>query len=302
MASKEWRDLELLVKKIESVFAPVGAIIKSPDHIFDRVSLENREVDVSIRTQVGSVEVLILVECRNRNKVQDVRWIEEIYSKHRDLGGSRSIAVSANSFSEQAIKKAKFYNIELRTFDEITDEVVSSWNRNLEIQIESVKLQLLKVIHRYKGSYEKIVTKVDLENWNKDSFSTTLFYLGEKPFTANDVIDFKVIEQWMKDHPGQENVNCDIGFNGKAWMETSIGRLELDSVSLVFTVGKEFERLTTDKIFKYRDVITANVYSLAEYDIEKYNNLKILAASKEENDLGVIKSDVTGTITPPDNR
>jgi len=176
MASKEWRDLELLVRKIESVLLPEGAIIKSPDHIFDKVGKENREVDVSIQMKVGSSDILILIECRNRNKAQDVRWIEEIYLKHKDLGGSKSIAVSLNSFSEQAIRKADFYNVELRTFDEITDEIISNWNKNLKIKISSIKYQLLEVTHYYKGIYSEITTNIDHVKWNEDPFTTTLFY------------------------------------------------------------------------------------------------------------------------------
>ncbi len=69
----EWRELELLVKKIEQTLASDNAIIKSPDMILDRVTQELREVDVSVRLAVGSTTVLILIECRNRTGAQDVR-------------------------------------------------------------------------------------------------------------------------------------------------------------------------------------------------------------------------------------
>ena len=292
MASNEWRNLELLVQKIESVLLPEGAIIKSPDHIFDKVGKETREVDVSIRMKIGSADILILIECRNRNKAQDVRWIEEIYSKHKDLGGSRSIAVSLNSFSEQAIRKANVYNIELRTFDEITEEVIFNWNKTLKIKISSIKYQLLGVTHRYKGHYSDITTNIDRVKWNEDPFVTTLFYIQERPYTAEGIIDSTMVGQWIKDNPGQQNLRYDIAFKERAWMNTNIGPVELESISVIFKVGEEVEMLTTDNIIKYRDVISKGSYNLAEYDIKKYNNnkLEMFIISKDENITNVIEN------------
>ena len=110
---KEWRELELLVKKIEKTLSRETTVIKSPDFLIDRVTGEKREVDISIQDKIGSTNILIVIECRNRNNSQDVRWIEEIKTKHNDLKASKVIAVSKYGFTKQAIEKAKFYNIEL---------------------------------------------------------------------------------------------------------------------------------------------------------------------------------------------
>ena len=60
-----YRELELLVSRIEGALAPAGAVIRSPDRIPDLITGELREVDVSIRYRVGSVELLVTVECRD---------------------------------------------------------------------------------------------------------------------------------------------------------------------------------------------------------------------------------------------
>ena len=62
-----YRELELLVSRIEGALAPAGARIRSPDRIPDISTGDLREVDVSIRHRVGSVELLVTVECRDRN-------------------------------------------------------------------------------------------------------------------------------------------------------------------------------------------------------------------------------------------
>jgi hypothetical protein len=64
---KEWRELELLVEKIEKALSPEDAIIKSPDFLVDKVTGSKREVDISVQFEVGSSTILIVIECRNRN-------------------------------------------------------------------------------------------------------------------------------------------------------------------------------------------------------------------------------------------
>ena len=53
--NSEWRDFEKLVARIEKLLAPSGASIKSPDRLPDKTTGQLREVDGTIRYQVGSV-------------------------------------------------------------------------------------------------------------------------------------------------------------------------------------------------------------------------------------------------------
>ncbi len=94
----EWREFERLVARIEADAGPRGLRIKSPDYIRCRTTGRLREVDASIRTQIGTVEVLVTIECRRRSKVQDVTWIEQLATKKDTIGASHTIAVSASGF------------------------------------------------------------------------------------------------------------------------------------------------------------------------------------------------------------
>ena len=71
-----YRELELLVSRIEGALAPAGATIRSPDRIPDIITGELREVDVSIRHRVGSVELLVTVECRDRIRIEDITYLD----------------------------------------------------------------------------------------------------------------------------------------------------------------------------------------------------------------------------------
>ncbi len=119
-----WRDFEQLVASIEESLAPKGAVVRSPDHIRDKVTNELREVDASIRIEVGSTPILIVIECRKRKPVQDVTWIEQLVTKRANIGAATMIAVSATGFNESAIKLAQLHGIELRKFEDRIDEEI----------------------------------------------------------------------------------------------------------------------------------------------------------------------------------
>jgi hypothetical protein len=87
------RSLELLVQAVDQLLAGAPVEIRSPDFIMGRDSGTSREVDVSWRSQVGSVSVLVIIECRDRAKPQDVTWIEQLASKREDVGADKAVAV-----------------------------------------------------------------------------------------------------------------------------------------------------------------------------------------------------------------
>jgi hypothetical protein len=120
---KEWRQFELLVERLESLAAPIGAIVKSPDKIRCKITNEPRDVDVSIRYR----SFLITVECRRRGRKQDVTWLEQLITKRRNIGADVTIAVSLKGFSENSIQLAAHDGILLRHLNEVTDQEIVSW-------------------------------------------------------------------------------------------------------------------------------------------------------------------------------
>lgn len=96
--TSDWRTVELVVKRLEEVLSPVDALVTSPDHIRDLVTGQSREVDVSIRSRLGSMDVLIICECRNRDGVEDSTWIEQVKTKRDDIGAHGAMVVSTAGF------------------------------------------------------------------------------------------------------------------------------------------------------------------------------------------------------------
>ena len=91
-----------------------------------------REVDVSLRSRIGSSNILVIVECRDRKGDEDVTWIEQLSKKRESVRADKAVAVSSSGFSEPAILKASKENIELRTLDEIDPEEIGNWFEDKE--------------------------------------------------------------------------------------------------------------------------------------------------------------------------
>jgi hypothetical protein len=121
------RALEQLVAELERVLGPTDVVITSPDKIVGRLSKQEREVDVSLRASVRSAQILVIIECRDRQGAQDVRWVEELTGKREDVGADKAIAVSPTGFSAAAQNMARVKGIDLRTFTDITAPEVFRW-------------------------------------------------------------------------------------------------------------------------------------------------------------------------------
>ena len=126
------REFELLASRIESALAPEGAKVKSPDRIRDKTTGQYREVDASIRYTVGSSNLLITIECRDRSRVQDVTWIEQLVTKRAHIGADRTIAVSSTDFTEAAMRAGAAHNISLRRISELTDDEIHKFTSPIE--------------------------------------------------------------------------------------------------------------------------------------------------------------------------
>lgn len=151
-----WREFERVVAMIEEAAAPRGATVRSPDRIRDLTTGEMREVDASIRLPVGTVEILITIECRKRSRKADDTWIEQLAMKRHKIGASKTIAVSEKGFSRSAHLTARHHNIELRTLSEVAPEQIQDWFLTGPIVNCIPETSNLAIAVRLEGSSEYI--------------------------------------------------------------------------------------------------------------------------------------------------
>lgn len=116
--------LEQRVQRIHELIEQPGSVVTWNDHISDPDNeAQTRQIDVTIRRD----GYLTIVECRLRNRPQDVNWIEGLMGRRQSLGADAVIAVSSSGFTTGARAKAAAYGVILRDFRSLTAEEVRRW-------------------------------------------------------------------------------------------------------------------------------------------------------------------------------
>lgn len=161
-----WREFELLVARVEAALAPLGTVVTSPDRVTDLISGNLREVDASIRHIVGERTMLVTLECRDRQCLEDNTWIEQLVTKQRSIGAERTVAVSSRGFSEPALRKAAHFGIDARIMRDIQPEHV---------------LQLLR-FHYHESCYRSRLHGLRIRFWMTEDSG------GEPPALSADVL------------------------------------------------------------------------------------------------------------------
>jgi hypothetical protein len=102
-----------------------SAKVTESKELTDLVTGNKREVDVCIETEVAGHAVLISLECRDSARKQTVEWVDQMHGKHSSLPTNQLVLVSRSGFTRNAIKKARFCNIETIVPDELTEELAA---------------------------------------------------------------------------------------------------------------------------------------------------------------------------------
>lgn len=105
--SNQFQRLVLLINRTLAV----NARVVESAMVTDKITGQQREVDVLITTNASSYEVHIAIEVVARGRKADTPWVESMYSKHASLPTDKLILVAENGFTFPALKKAKFYGI-----------------------------------------------------------------------------------------------------------------------------------------------------------------------------------------------
>ena len=77
-------DFQHLVALIEAQLAP-GAEVSESKLLRDRVTGEEREVDIYVVHRLGEREIRVGIECRDHARPADVLWIEQLHAKMSTL-------------------------------------------------------------------------------------------------------------------------------------------------------------------------------------------------------------------------
>lgn len=190
---KDWKLFEETVSLLETALHPKGAEVTSPDYIEDLITGQKREVDAAIRYLENSVPILITVECRHRNKVQDDMWLEQLVTKQKKIGATKTIAVSSKGFTKPAQKTAEVFGIELRTCERINDERIEEMLNGFALQAIRINSQVKEFVLTVENDGKPSgVVKPHIE-WQllKKKNNAVIAYCSDsqEPITLSDLIE-----------------------------------------------------------------------------------------------------------------
>lgn len=110
--SSKWKKFEQLVYDIQKELAG-DAVVTLDDHIVGEDSKQKRQIDISIRRNIGQYNILVVVECKDYKKPVDAPKVESFVTKMRDVRANKGAIVSSSGFSKAAKEVAKTYQIDL---------------------------------------------------------------------------------------------------------------------------------------------------------------------------------------------
>jgi hypothetical protein len=97
----KWRRFEKLVAKVQQELAP-NAVVTHDDHIKGHDSEELRQIDITVKQNIGQYEMLIAIECKDYKVPVDVKDIEEFTGLVKDIRANKGVMVAANGFTDTA--------------------------------------------------------------------------------------------------------------------------------------------------------------------------------------------------------
>ncbi len=110
-----------LIAIIQSHLEP-GALVEESKFLPDRHTGTPREVDVVVSGRVARQAIVISLECRDHERSQSVKWVEEMQSKHSRLPTNLLVLVSSTPFSTEALSIAGFYGIKCLTWSDVDSD------------------------------------------------------------------------------------------------------------------------------------------------------------------------------------
>lgn len=110
--TKKFRELEILVAKIQRQLAPDAEVLHDVK-LLGRASKIERQIDVLVRQKIGQYEMLIVLDCKDHDVPVDVKGVEEFYGLLTDVGAHKGALVCPKGFTSTAKTRATGLQIDL---------------------------------------------------------------------------------------------------------------------------------------------------------------------------------------------
>ena len=127
----DWLDYQELAAAIYRDLSP-NAIVTHDDSVIGLSSGAKRQIDVSIRADVGGHAILIIVQAKHLGRPADINVVGEFKAVIDDVRAAKGVLICSGGFTATALEYAKGLNIDLCT---VHDAASRKWALDLGIPL-----------------------------------------------------------------------------------------------------------------------------------------------------------------------
>lgn len=161
----DWLDYQKLAAAIYRDLSP-GAVVTHNDNILGFNSGAKRQIDVSIRADIGGHSILIIVQAKDLNRPADVNVVGEFKAVIDDVRASKGVLICSAGFSAKALKYANSLDIDLCTAHDATSR---KWALDLRVPLlwiePSIEFSLDLVLMPKETNAEPLQMGTDAGKW-----------------------------------------------------------------------------------------------------------------------------------------
>jgi restriction endonuclease len=161
----DWFDYQELAAAIYRDLSP-GAVVTHDDHILGLTSGIKRQIDVSIRADLGGHAMLIVVQAKDLGRPADLNVVGEFKAVVDDVRASKGVLICSGGFTATAIGYAKDLNIDLCTVHEAAS---CKWSLDLRIPLlwveSTIDFELELMARPRQTNTESIALDPDAGTW-----------------------------------------------------------------------------------------------------------------------------------------
>lgn len=144
----KWREYEKITAQIYKTLSS-QAIVTHNDKIYGHDSKKERQIDISIRQNIGPHTMLIIVQCKDYKDKIDVNDVGELIAVVKDVRANMGVMVSNSGFTDGAINLAKENGIQLCS---LYDAQSSNWRNMVKIPILCVVVRPIQIRGKFQSS------------------------------------------------------------------------------------------------------------------------------------------------------
>lgn len=269
------KEFEILAKSIYEKLSP-GSIVKQNDKLWGYDSETFREIDVSITGYVGPTKIVVIIQCKDHNKILDIKYVDDLYGVMQDVKAHKGILIGRKGFSKTAYRSARRRGIDLCLLHDADNR---NWQLDLQIPII---VELIEPL--YSISYEVYLEQGNTINTKPNEIEVSGINLFDV-FT-ND---------WNKGNLNTDNGEhlYNININNPAIITLQGEKKQIENLQVKYEIVKKYkfgfvseipklkavkETITNkiDLLFRYEDMASAIENFQIVHDIDEYKDKEII--------------------------